>query len=45
VWLSTTSGTGTNTQPSTTGNQIQFLGTALNADTILFDPSQDIGEV
>lgn len=44
VWLSTTSGTGTSTMPSTSGNQIQFLGTALNADTMLFDPSQDIGE-
>ena len=44
VWLSTTSGTGTSTMPSTTGNQIQFLGTALNADTMLFDPSQDVGE-
>jgi len=44
VWLSTTAGAGTSTQPSTTGNQIQFLGTALSADHMLFKPSQDIGE-
>ena len=45
VWLSTTAGMGTNTQPSTTGNQIQYLGLALSADLLFFLPSQDIGEV
>jgi hypothetical protein len=44
VWLSTTAGVGTSTQPSTKGNQIQFLGTALTATQLLFKPSQDIGE-
>ena len=44
VWLSGTAGAGTSTQPSTTGQQIQFLGTALSADHMLFKPSQDIGE-
>lgn len=45
IWLSAaTGGAGTSTQPSTTGNQIQYLGLALTADVIFFKPSNDIGE-
>lgn len=44
VWLSTTAGSGTSTQPSTTGNQIQFVGRAMGADLMFFKPSNDIGE-
>ena len=46
VWLSpTTAGTGTSTQPSTTGQQIQYLAHAISATTIFFNPSNDIGEI
>jgi hypothetical protein len=45
LWLSpTTAGTATSTQPSTVGHQIQYLGQAITATTILFNPSNDIGE-
>lgn len=44
-WLSAgTAGDITHTQPSTTGNQIQYLGWAIDADNIFFKPSMDIGE-
>ena len=44
-WLSAaTAGLLTHTQPSTTGNQIQYLGWAIDADNIFFSPSMDIGE-
>ena len=45
VYLSaTTAGAITTTQPSTTGNQIQVLGTAKTSTTMYFKPSQDVGE-
>lgn len=45
VWLSAgTGGAGTSTQPSTTGNQIQYIARALTADVLFFNPSTDIGE-
>ncbi len=45
VWLSTSAGQASNTPPSTTGEQILFIGTALDADILLFKPSNDIGEL
>lgn len=45
VWLSAaTAGAITTTQPSTTGNQIQFIGTAKTSTTMYFKPSSDVGE-
>lgn len=45
VWLSAaTAGAITTTQPSTTGNQIQFIGTAKTSTTMYFKPSNDVGE-
>lgn len=45
VWLdAATAGAGTSTQPSTTGNQIQYIARALTADVLFFNPSNDIGE-
>ena len=45
VWLSAaTAGAITTTQPSTTGNQIQYLGVAKTSTTIYFKPSSDVGE-
>lgn len=41
IYLFTTSGGMTQTQPSTTGNIIQVLGFPLSATTILFNPSVD----
>lgn len=41
VYLSTTVGTFTQTQPSATDDVIQACGVALAADTILFNPSPD----
>jgi hypothetical protein len=46
VWLSTsTAGIGTSTTPSTSTNLIQYLGMALDYNTLFFTPSHDIGEV
>lgn len=45
VWLSAaTAGAITTTQPSTTGNQIQFIGTAKTSTKLYFKPSSDVGE-
>ena len=45
VWLSAaTAGAITTTQPSSTGNQIQFIGTAKTSTTVYFKPSSDVGE-
>jgi hypothetical protein len=45
VYLSAaTAGAMTTTQPSTTGNQIQTLGTAKTSTTLHFKPSLDVGE-
>jgi len=39
VWLSTRYGTFTQTQPSTTGNCIQYCGRAMSATCLYFNPS------
>lgn len=45
VWLSAaTAGAITTTQPSTTGNQIQYLGVAKTSTKMYFKPSNDVGE-
>ena len=45
VWLSAaTAGAVTTTQPSTTGNQIQYLGVAKTSTKMYFKPSNDVGE-
>lgn len=45
VWLSAaTAGAVITTQPSTTGNQIQYLGVAKTSTTMYFKPSSDVGE-
>ena len=44
VYLNTTAGTLTTTQPSTTGNQLQVVGIAFSATKLHFKPSFDIGE-
>ena len=45
IYLSAaTSGAVTTTQPATTGNQIQVVGTAKTSTTMYFKPSQDVGE-
>jgi len=41
VYLSTTAGAATQTQPSATNDVIQVLGIATNADRIYFNPSAD----
>jgi len=43
VWLSTTAGSLTTTQPATTGDKIQAVGKALTATQLLLRPSQDYG--
>jgi hypothetical protein len=40
IYLATSAGTMTQTQPSATNNVIQVLGIALAADTMFFDPAQ-----
>jgi hypothetical protein len=40
-----TAGAITTTRPSTTGNQIQRLGTAFNTSKLHFKPSLDVGEI
>lgn len=45
IWLSKTAGNITATQPSTTGDQIQYIGHAESATMIYFNPSQNILEV
>jgi hypothetical protein len=43
VWVSTTAGALTTTQPATTGDKIQAIGKALTATQLLLRPSQDFG--
>lgn len=45
VWLSTTTGQATSIQPNLAGNQIQYIGMALNAVNLYFSPSQDISDI
>jgi hypothetical protein len=41
LYLSTTAGAITNTQPTGTGDIVRVVGYAINADLIYFNPSQD----
>lgn len=45
VYVSTTSGVLTQTKPSATGEQVQIVGYALSADTILFNPQYALVEI
>ena len=45
IYISTTSGVLTQTKPSATGEQVQIVGYALSADTILFNPQYALVEI
>lgn len=44
-YLSTSSGTVTTTPPAAGGNLVQFVGVAIDANNILFKPSQKYSEI
>ena len=45
IYISTTSGVLTQTKPSATGEQVQIVGYALSADTMLFNPQYALIEI
>ena len=45
LYLSTTAGAVTNTQPSSSGNVVRIVGYAIDSETIMFEPEKDYIEV